>query len=110
MRFLVPIVKDGSRTPVFLFHSHGGNVLEYHRLATLIGHDRPVFGVQCRGADGSPTTPASIEEMARAYLEEIRMVQPSGPYHLGGYCLGGILAAEAASQLSAAARKRHLYS
>jgi len=99
---LVPIVQRGTRPPVFLFHSHGGNVLEYYRLATLLGQDRPVYAIQCHGVDGSPLIPLSIEEMTQIYLKEIRTVQPNGPYYLGGYCFGGMLAVEAALQLRAA--------
>jgi len=105
---LVTIIKQGSRTPVFLFHSHGGNVLEYYRLATLLGVDRPVYAIQCHGADGGPLFPVAIEEMTRMYLEEIRAVQPNGPYLLGGYCFGGVLATEAALQLQAAGQKTDL--
>jgi thioesterase domain-containing protein len=38
--------------------------------------------------------------MARAYLEELRIVQPAGPYHLGGWSFGGRVAFEMALQLS----------
>ena len=107
-RALVPIIKQGSRTPIFLFHSHGGNVLEYYRLATLLGIDRPVYAIQCHGADGGPLLPVPIEEMTRMYLEEIQAVQPNGPYFLGGYCFGGILAIEAALQLRAAGQETAL--
>lgn len=104
-RLCIPVMALGTRTPFFLFHSHGGNVLEYYRLATLIGEDRPIYALQCRGADGSPLMEDSIEEMAARYLEEIRAIQPEGPYLLGGYCFGGILAVEAALQLEASGRE-----
>lgn len=105
---LVPIIKQGSRTPIFLFHSHGGNVLEYYRLATLLSQDRPVYAIQCHGAEGGPLIPVPIEEMARMYLEEIQAVQPNGPYLFGGYCFGGLLAIEAALQLLAKGQKTAL--
>ncbi len=37
--------------------------------------------------------------MAAHYINEIRSVQPQGPYFLAGYCLGGIIAFEMAQQL-----------
>jgi len=42
-----------------------------------------------------------FENVAHRYIEEIRQVQPHGPYMLGGYCLGGTLALEMARQLIA---------
>lgn len=99
---LVPIRSRGSRPPLFLMHSHGGNTLEYHALANLLDADQPVYALQARGLDGHIRSNSTVEEMATAYLEEIRSIQPEGPYYLGGFCLGGLLALEAAQQLRAA--------
>jgi hypothetical protein len=60
--------------------------------------DLPFYCLQAKGLDGSDPF-ASIEEAARYYLDEIRTVQPHGPYHLGGYCFGGIMAFEMARML-----------
>lgn len=98
---LVPIRDRGAQPPLFCLHSEGGNVLEYRPLARHLGEDRPVYALQARGLDGSEVGVLSIEEMASEYLQSIRLVQPSGPYFLGGYCLGGVLALEAAQQLQA---------
>lgn len=98
---LVPLHAAGSKTPFFLMHSHGGNILEYHPLANLLKNDRPIYALQCKGLDGSPVEEPSVEEMAANYLKEIRAVQPKGPYLLGGFCFGGFLALEAAQLLRA---------
>jgi thioesterase domain-containing protein len=98
---LVPIRPAGSHPPLFLMHSHGGNVLEYHPLANLLGNDQPVFALQARGLDGKVIRGQSIEQIAAVYLQEIRMLQPQGPYFLGGFCFGGVVAYEAAQQLLA---------
>jgi thioesterase domain-containing protein len=47
----------------------------------------------------------SVEKMASAFLEELRAFQPEGPYFLGGFCLGGLLALEMAEQLTAAGQE-----
>lgn len=99
--YLVPLNVKGSKTPFFLLHSHGGNILEYHPLANLLKKDRPVYAIQCRGLDGSPVEERDVEEMAVDYLKEIRAVQPKGPYYLGGYCFGGYLSLEIAHLLRA---------
>lgn len=98
---LVPLRAGGSKPPLFLMHSHGGNVLEYYPLAESLGADQPVYALQARGLDGHIIKDQSFEEMVEAHLAELRSLQPEGPYFLGGYCLGGLLALEAARQLSA---------
>jgi surfactin family lipopeptide synthetase A len=99
---LTPIRPGGSKPPLFLLHSHGGNVLEYYPLAKYLGADQPVYALQALGLDGHIIKDQSFEDMVEAYLTELRSLQPGGPYFLGGYCLGGLLALEAARQLSEA--------
>ena len=99
---LVPIRPGGSKPPLFLMHSHGGNVLEYFPLANHLDADQPIYALQARGLDGLILKGQSLEEMADIYLKELRSFQPEGPYYLGGFCFGGLLAFEAAQQLKAA--------
>jgi amino acid adenylation domain-containing protein len=96
---LVPLHAGGSKPPLFLMHSHGGNVLEYYPLAESMEADQPVYALQARGLDGHIVKDQSFEDMVEAHLTELRSLQPEGPYFLGGYCLGGLLALEAARQL-----------
>lgn len=98
---LVPIKTSGARTPFFCGHAVGGNVLEYHELARLLGADQPVYGFQARGLDGKQPPHTSIREMAAHYIKEMREVQPRGPYLLGGRSSGGTIAFEMACQLTA---------
>jgi len=102
---LVPVRAGGSRPPLFLMHSHGGNVLEYFPLASHLDERQPVYALQARGLDGQIVSGRSVEEMVASYLHEIRSLQPEGPYFLGGYCSGGVLAWEAARQLAAVGEK-----
>jgi len=97
---LVPIQPSGSLPPFFCVHAVGGNVLEYYDLAKHLGTDQPFYGLQSRGLNGeAPHT--RIEDMAAHYIDELRQVQPVGPYFLGGRSLGGIIAYEMACQLRA---------
>ncbi|HJV66038.1 MAG TPA: thioesterase domain-containing protein [Geomonas sp.] len=98
---LVPIRGEGSLSPLFLVHGAEGNVLLYRDLARHLPKELPVFGLQSRGLDGRGSLLTTIEEMAACYIREIKSVQPQGPYLLGGYCLGGIVALEMAQQLRA---------
>ena len=77
----------------------GGNVFCYTELARQLGPEQPVYGLQAQGLDGLSAPLSSVEEMAALYVEAIRSVQPSGPYLLGGWSLGGVIAYEMASQL-----------
>ena len=99
---LVPVQPDGSRVPMFFVHAEEGNVLFYRALAKRLGTDQPFYGLQARNLDGSASDPGEIEDIAADYLAEIRTVRPSGPYALGGFCLGGAIAVEMARQLRAA--------
>lgn len=83
-----------AKPPFFLFHSEGGNVLEYWPLSKYFPPDQPLYALQAKGLDGSTVIDQSVEEMAESFLSEIRKVQKTGPYFLGGYCLGGLVAFE----------------
>ncbi|WP_404370386.1 non-ribosomal peptide synthase/polyketide synthase [Corallococcus coralloides] len=91
---------EGKR-PLFLIHGGGGGVLGYAELVRQLGHDRPVYGVAASGLEGGALPPASIEALARDYLAQVRAVQPRGPYLLGGWSFGGLVALEMARQLQA---------
>ena len=100
-QFVVPIQTAGQRPKLFLVHGAGGNVLGFRELAHYFGSDQPVYGLQARGVDGKQSPHGSIDEMASAYLAELREVQPHGPYFLGGYSGGGLVAYEMAQRLVA---------
>ncbi|WP_446728335.1 type I polyketide synthase [Phaeobacter sp. QD34_3] len=93
---------DGTgRRPFFIVAGMFGNVLNLRHLAQLLGTDRPVYGLQARGLIGSDAPHDRIDRAARDYLNEIRQIQPEGPYLLGGFSGGGITAYEMAQQLQA---------
>jgi thioesterase domain-containing protein len=99
---IVPLQAFGTRTPLFLVHPGDGDVLAYPVLARLLGPDQPSYALRARGIDDGRSTPSSLPELAAEYVEAVRLVQPHGPYALGGFCLGGPIAAEMAAQLAAA--------
>jgi amino acid adenylation domain-containing protein len=99
---LVPMRFVGSRAPLFLVHPGGGNVMAYVGLVKELGADQPVFGLRSRGIEYGEKPNWTVAEMARDYLAAIREVKPSGPYRLGGWSLGGVIAFEMARQLEAA--------
>jgi amino acid adenylation domain-containing protein len=101
---LVPIQPGGSRPPFFCIHGGGAHVLFYYPMAKLLGTDQPFYGLQPAALsvnDIHHPDNRSVETMAAHYLDEIRDIQPSGPYLLGGASYGGTIALEMAQQLLA---------
>ena len=102
---LVPIQPNGDKPPLFCIHGGLGNVLFYRHLSNRLGTDQPVYGLQAKGLTSNEEPFRSIEEMAAAYIREIRSVQSQGPYYVSGYCFGAIVAFEIAHQLVKAGQK-----
>jgi amino acid adenylation domain-containing protein len=96
---ITPIQPLGSKPPFFCVHGGAGSTLFLRSLAKALGSERSFYGIEPEGMDGRPFVRPSIEEMASHYIAEIRRIQPSGPYLIGGYCFGGIVAVEMAQQL-----------
>jgi FkbM family methyltransferase len=101
-QILVPLQPLGSQTPFFCVHAVGGQVLSYSVLARQLGKERPFYGLQSPASDSAYGPLDTVEQMASAYIQEIRHVQPHGPYILGGWSMGGLVAFEMARQLQAA--------
>jgi surfactin family lipopeptide synthetase C len=97
---IVPIRPGGSRTPFFCVHGMDGDVLFLQRLLSVTSPEQPIYGLQARGMDGVERPQTSVEEMAATYERAIRQVQPAGPYVIGGYSLGGMIALEVAHRLA----------
>jgi len=70
-----------------------------HRLAEKMDSDQPFYGIEPEGLDGRRFQRTTITQIAAHYLSEIRKIQPTGPYYIGGYCFGGVVAFEMAQQL-----------
>ncbi|PSB49537.1 non-ribosomal peptide synthetase [Cyanosarcina cf. burmensis CCALA 770] len=95
---LVAIQTSGSNCPFFCIHPAGGTIVAYPKLAKYLGEDRPFYAIE-QNPDLAEPEILSIEATAAHYLEYIRTVQPEGPYHIGGWCYGGVVAFEMAQQL-----------
>jgi amino acid adenylation domain-containing protein len=100
VRALVHIQTRGSKPPFFCVHGMFGTVLCFQPLAGHLGNAQPFFALQ-RSTDTQYELD-DVEDLAEAYLQEVRGVQSQGPYYLGGYSFGGLVAFEMASRLIAA--------
>ncbi len=97
---LVALTPSGATPALFLVHPIGGNVLCYAALARALPAGQPLYALAAAGVEAGTTATDSLPQMARDYVEAIRRVQPDGPYHLGGWSLGGLVAFEMARQLT----------
>jgi amino acid adenylation domain-containing protein len=98
---LVQLKTTGVQSPFFCVHPVGGSVFSYVDLAHQLNGDRPFYGLQAQGLEEGQPLHHTVEAMASSYLEAIRSVQPEGPYLLGGWSMGGLIAYEMAQQLTA---------
>lgn len=101
----IAIYPEGRRTPFFFLHGDFvGGGLFCRNLARHLGEDRPFYAIHPHGlAPGE--APTTIEAMARDRLAEVRALRPRGPYLLGGYCNGALVAFEMAALLEAAGER-----
>src|SRR5205814_643816 len=100
-RSVVPLQEGGTQPPLFLIAGVGGHVFTFHKFARLLGGDQPVYGVKAIGVDGKRKPLDCMEAIAAEYVKEITAVCPQGPYLLGGYSVGAVVALELALQLTA---------
>ena len=98
---LLPLRASGHHPPFFCVHPGIGLSWCYMPLVRHVPETIPLYGLQARGLTGRERPAGSIREMAADYVEQIRSVQPAGPYHLLGWSLGGVVAQEMAAQLQA---------
>jgi amino acid adenylation domain-containing protein len=96
---IVAIQPNGTKPPFFCVHGGAGSTLFLQQLAGHLGSDQPFYGIEPEGMDGKRFERPTVEQMAESYLAAVRNVQPRGPYFLGGYCFGGLVAFEMARLL-----------
>ena len=101
---LIPIRPSGTKPILFLIHEIEGSVIVFRDLVKHLDQDQPLWGVEySAGESSSPFL--KMEDLAAHYLEEIRKLQPAGPYYFLGYSFGGLLAFEMSQQLQAAGQQ-----
>jgi amino acid adenylation domain-containing protein len=96
---LAPIQPAGSKIPIFCVHGGAGGTMFMFQLARRLDPNQPFYGLEPEGMDGRMMHRTTVPAIAAHYVSEIRRIQPAGPYRIGGYCFGGIVAFEMAQQL-----------
>ena len=98
---LVGLNGDGD-LPLFLIHPVGGTVFGYAQLARDLAGTFTVYGLEAPGLTQPGATPASLTDLVDDYTTRIRAAQPDGPYRLGGWSMGGVIAFEITRRLEQA--------
>ena len=98
---VIAVQAKGSLRPFFYLHGAWDSDAFYcFHLARYLAPEQPFYAMAPYNFDGLQASP-SVEEMAAAHIQAIRSIQPAGPYLLGGFCNGGLVAYEMARQLQA---------
>jgi amino acid adenylation domain-containing protein len=98
---LLPVQSSGSKLPFFCVPGGGDNAFIFTDLARYLGSEQPLYSFRFPEWDFDQPAEDRVKEMAAKYIEEMKTLQPEGPYLLGGYCFGGVVAFEMAQQLQA---------
>ncbi|MGY0056685.1 beta-ketoacyl synthase N-terminal-like domain-containing protein [Streptomyces sp. LZ34] len=107
-RELVRFHEGGDGTPLFLAAPAAGSSLCYREFARAVGGDRPVYGIDAPGLLGGAPIPDRVEDLAAHHIRVLRAVRPHGPYAVGGWSVGGLVAHEMAAQLERAGERVEL--
>src|SRR5690606_19410718 len=91
-------LRDGD-APIFSVHPAGGIAWSYRSLAGALPEGRGLYGIQARGLELAEPLPSSLQSMASDYVDLLLEAQPTGPYHLAGWSVGGIIAQAMAVEL-----------
>ncbi len=89
---VVPLKPAGSLDPLICLPPAGGLAWSYGGLARAVHRDRPIYGLQDPHVVAGMPVPETFEDAVQRYLDVIRALQPTGPYHLLGWSYGGNLA------------------
>lgn len=100
---LVQIKKGDADGPnMFMFPATDGSVGYFRFYSKYFPDSWNLFGCQAPGLNGEQVPYANVSDIAAHAIREMKKIQPEGPYHVMGNCMGGLPTFEAAGQLEAA--------
>ncbi len=91
----------GSRIPLILVHTWAGEVRHLQQLALRLAEDQPLLAISPPRGEWPRDYPRTVEAWAEFCLPTLRRVRPRGPYLLGGWSFGGVVALAVAERLAA---------
>ncbi len=96
---LVPLQKNGDKTPIFAVHGLGGNAQQFKQLSNILGEEQPMYAFQDIALTEEEVSYTSVQDIAQQYIFMLKSVAPKEPYKLVGHSIGGLIAYEMASIL-----------
>ncbi len=101
------LIQQGSseKKPLFMVHPIGGEVYFYRDLGLHLGVDQPLYAFQAPGLAGNVTPLNRVKNIAKLYIDELRLTDAKPPFLLGGSSFGGLIAYEMAQQLNSGGEK-----
>ena len=84
----------------FLFPDGSGSATSYVSIPAIDAKNLAVYGLNCPFMKDPTNYTCGIEGVSKLYLEEVMRRQPIGPYVLGGWSAGGVVAYEVTRQLA----------
>lgn len=96
-KYIVPMRSKGNKKPLFCIHGGGGYVFFFNPIVNALNKKRPVYALQPAGLNSKEEMHESIQEMAKDYANEIKDIQPKGPYNLLVYCFSPAVGIEIAN-------------
>lgn len=100
---VIPMRSNPHQAPFFCIPGAGDTVLRFRDLVRRMTGEA-FYGLQPKTFEESRNE-NRLEDIASNYLVNIREIQPQGPYYLGGFCFGALVAYEMAQQLQAAGER-----
>lgn len=98
-RMLVPLKSiDTSAPPLVLIHPIGGHLLCYREFATTSIFPN-IWGIQSQGLEAGEIPLSDLNSMAQVYAQLLQKAFPTGPIHLAGWSMGGVLALKTAAMI-----------
>ena len=101
---VIVLNSSGTKQPSFWVHGGPGYGTYFAGLSQKLGSDYPFYAFQAKGVDGIKM-PRDFEEMVEKYIECIKAIKPEGPYIIGGYSSGGMIAYEMARRMHSSGEK-----
>jgi len=92
--------ETGRKAPIFFVHPGGGGAAAYCELAGLLGGEQPFYAIESYNMYSNNPLLTTVEALSEKYIAFMEELKKEGPYYLGGWSFGGLIAYEMARKLT----------